>query len=439
MPVEVAKDYAANLINSGPAGGAMAAAFITKLISRELAVGVDMGGTTFDISIIDGGMPRTTTWGGVTEYPIKLPMVDMKTIGAGGGSIAKVDEFGVLNVGPQSAGSEPGPACYGTGGELPTVTDANLVLGRLNPGYFNAGREKLYPELAHQAIKEHVADKMGVSVEEAALGIIKIVNANMAKGISGSSVERGYDLREFVLVAFGGAGALHAAEMARELYIPQVIVPPMGGLFSAVGLVVADIQHDYVKTVSKRQGEIQPEELLTAFQALDEIGIQQLRDDRVDEENVELQWSADMRYEGQSWELNIPIAHNSVLGAKELEEIESGFHEAHHRTYSYSNPGEMLEFVNLRTRAIGKNPELTLPRYPAAPTPLSQALKEMRTVWLESGPTEIPIYERDRLGVGTSVAGPCLVEEDINTIFVPAGDTGTVDEFQNFIISIEEA
>ncbi len=280
---------------------------------------------------------------------------------------------------------------------------------------------------------------MGIPVEEAALGIIRIVNANMVKGISGSSVERGYDLREFILVAFGGAGALQAAEMARELHIPQVIIPPMGGLFSAVGLVVADIQHDYVKTISKRQGEVQPEEVLAAFQALDEIGIQQLRDDRVDEENMELQWSADMRYDGQSWELNIPIAHTSVLGAKEMRELESSFHEAHQRTYSYSNPGEMLEFVNLRARAIGRNPELTLPRYPAAPTPLSQALKERRTVWLESGPTEVPVYERDRLGVGTSVVGPCLVEEDINTILVPVGDTGTVDEYQNFIISVKES
>ena len=439
MPVELAKDYAANLINSGPAAGAMAAAFITKLVGRELAVGADMGGTTFDISIVDKGMPRTTTWGGVTEYPIKLPMVDMKTIGAGGGSVAWVDEFGVLNVGPQSAGSEPGPACYSTGGTLPTVTDANLVLGRLNPDYFIGGRQKLYLEKARQAIREHVADKMGVSVEEASLGIIRIVNANMVKGISGSSVERGYDLREFILVSFGGAGALQAAEMARELHIPQVIVPPMGGLFSAVGLVVADIQHDYVKTVSKRQDEIQPQELLAAFQALDEIGIQQLKDDRVNEKDMELQWSADIRYDGQSWELNVPIAHTPVLGPKEMKEIESNFHEAHHRAYSYSNPGETLEFVNLRARAIGRNPGLTLPRYPAAPTPLSQALKERRTVWLENGPTEIPVYERDRLGVGTSVAGPCLVEEDINTILVPAGDSGSVDEYKNFIISIEGA
>jgi len=439
MPVEMAKDYAANLINSGPAAGAMAAAFITKLVGRELAVGTDMGGTTFDISIVDKGMPRTTTWGGVTEYPIKLPMVDMKTIGAGGGSIASVDEFAVLNVGPQSAGSEPGPACYGTGGTLPTVTDANLVLGRLNPNYFIGGRQKLYPELAQQSIKEHVADKMGISVEDAALGIIKIVNANMVKGISGASVERGYDLREFVLVAFGGAGALQAAEMARELHIPHVLVPPMGGLFSAVGLVVADIVHDYVKTVSKRQDEIKPKELLAAFQALDEIGIQQLKEDRVNEKDMELRWSADVRYDGQSWELNIPIACTRVIGPNEMKAIEESFHEAHHRAYSYSNPGELLEFVNLRTRAIGKNPELTLPRYPVEPTPLSEALKERRTVWLESGPAEIPIYDREKLGVGTSVPGPCLVEEDINTILVPTGDAGFVDEYKNFMISIEGA
>jgi len=438
MPVEVAKDYAANLINSGPSGGALATGFITKLIGRELAVGVDMGGTSFDITIIDGGIPKTTTWGGVIEYPIKLPMIDTRSIGAGGGSIARVDEFGVLHVGPESAGSDPGPACYNWGGTDPTVTDANLVLGRVNPDYFNGGKQKLYPELARQAIKKHVADKMGVSVEEAALSIIKVINANMMKGMSGVSVERGYDLREFAMVAFGAACALHAAEMAREINIPEVIIPPMGGLFSAVGLVVADVMHDYVKTVSKRQDEIKPKELLAAFKSLDEKGLQQLKDDRVDEKDMELQWSADMRYDGQSWELNIPIACTPVLGSKEMKKIEDSFHEAHYRTYSYSNPGEKLEFVNLRARAIGKNPKLTLPRYPVAPTPPSKALKEKRTVWLEGGHIEIPIYEREQLGVGTSVPGPCIVEEDINTIFIPTGDTATVDEFKNLVISIGE-
>lgn len=435
MPVEMAKDYPANLINSGPAAGAMAAAFITRLIGKALAIGVDMGGTTCDISVIDKGVPRTTTWGGVAEYPIKLPMVDMKTIGAGGGSIARVDEFGILHVGPQSAGSEPGPACYGLGGALPTVTDANLVLGRLNPNYFNGGKQKLYPKRAYRAIKEHVADRMQVSVEEAALGIIKIVNANMVKGISGVSVERGYDLRDFILVAFGGAAALHAAEMARELHIPQVVVPPMSGLFSAVGLVVADIRHDYVKTVSRREDEICPEELLTAFKALDQVGIQQLRRDKVDKANMELWWSADMRYEGQSWELNIPVARTPVIGPEEMEAIISNFHKAHHWAYSYSNPGEKVEFVNLRVSAIGKNPELMLPRCPPALTP-AEALKEKRVVWLENGPAEIPIYERAKLGPEALLDGPCIVEEDICTILVPHGDSCIIDEYGNLVISI---
>ncbi|MFC2067442.1 hydantoinase/oxoprolinase family protein [Chloroflexota bacterium] len=436
MPVEMAKDHSAYLINSGPAAGAMAAAFVTKLIGRELAVGADMGGTTFDISIVDGGMPRTTTWGGVGEYPIKLPMVDMRTIGAGGGSIARVDEFGVLHVGPESAGSEPGPACYGTGGEMPTVTDANLVLGRLDPKNFIGGKYNIYPEKARQAIKEFVAEKMGTSVEEAALAIIRIVNANMAKGISGVSVERGYDLREFAFISFGGGSSLHAAEMAQDLQIPLVVCPPLCGLLSAVGLVVADVQHDYVKTVNKKQDEVHPQELLNHFQKLEAIGTEQLKYDKVDEKDMEFQWSADMRYDGQSWELIVPIPRTTVLGVAEMERIESDFHKAHHKAYAYSNPGEREEIVNLRVRAIGKNPTVELPRYPVTPTPLSEALKDNRAVWLGDGAAEIPIYDRTRLGVGTSVVGPCILEEDITTIFVPSGCSGSVDEFKNFLISI---
>jgi N-methylhydantoinase A len=438
MTVDVARHYAANLINSGPAAGAIGAAFITKLMGGELAVGADMGGTTFDISIIDGGVPRSTTWGGVTEYPIKLPMVDMKTIGAGGGSIAWIDEMGVLNVGPQSAGSEPGPACYGTGGELPTITDANLVLNRLDPEYFLGGRQEIYPQKAYQAIKEHVADKMGVSVEEAALGIVRIANANMAKGISGSSVERGYDLREFMLIAFGGACSLHAAEMAKELHIPQIVAPPMSGLYSAVGLVVADIQHDYVRTMKKRMDELTGEELLATFQNLEKQGIQQLQEEKVREEDMVLEWSADMRYEGQSWELNIPISRTTTVGPQEMAKIESSFHEAHQKAYSYSSPGEILEFVNFRVRAKGKATEATLPRYPSAPTSPSEALKERRMVWLDDGPTEIPVYERDLFGVGSSIVGPCLIEERVSTTFVPGGCTCHIDEFKNLVVSIED-
>ena len=286
MTGEIARDRAANLINSGPAAGAMAAAFISKLTGHEKAIGADMGGTTFDISIIDKSMPKTTTWGGVTEYPIKLPMVDMKTIGAGGGSIAWVDEGGILYVGPQSAGSNPGPACYGWGGILPTVSDANMVLRRLNPDYFLGGKIPLYPEKAKTAIKAYVADRMGISVEEAALSIVQIANANMIKGISGISVERGYDLREFSLVPFGGAAANHAVEIARDLGIVKIIVPPMGGNFSALGLVVADIQHDLVRTIARKQKDVRADYLLRAFQEMEAEGIGQLTGEGVSPEDM---------------------------------------------------------------------------------------------------------------------------------------------------------
>jgi len=441
MTAEVAKDHSAHLINSGPAGGAMATAFISKLTGHDMAIGVDMGGTTFDISIIDKGMPKTTTWGGVTEYPIKLPMVDMKTIGAGGGSIAWIDQGGILNVGPQSAGSDPGPACYGWGGTLPTVTDANLVLGRLNPNYFLGGKIPLFTELAKKAIKEHVADKMSLSLEEAALSIIRIVNANMAKGISGVSVQKGYDLREFILVPFGGAAANHAIDISTDLGMSQIIIPPLCGNFSAVGLAVADIQHDYVRTMAKRQQNVKPEELLEIFKTLERDGIRQLRKENVKEEDIGIEWSADLRYEGQSWELNMPIEQGPVLGILELQNIFSNFHSLHDKVYAYNEIGGTIEFISLRVKAVGRNSSLTLPKSSHDPTPLPKALKEMRSVYFkEEGFIEIPIYERDRFGCGTKMAGPCLIEETISTTLIPEGWLGEIDEFKNIVITpIDEA
>lgn len=438
MTAEVARDHSAHLINSGPAGGAMATAFISKIIGHPMAIGADMGGTTFDISIIDKGMPKTTTWGGVTEYPIKLPMVDLKTIGAGGGSIAWIDQAGVLNVGPQSAGSNPGPACYGWGGLLPTVSDANLVLGRLNPAYFLGGKVTLYPEKAVKAIKDHVADKMGLSVEEAAISIVRIVNANMAKGISGVSVQKGYDLREFILVPFGGAAANHAVAIAEELGIRKIVVPPMCGNFSAVGLAVADIQHDYVKTLARRQQELNLDDLLKAFRMIEKEGTHQLELEHVKEKDILIEWSADLRYEGQSWELNVPIRRTKTIGEEELRQILSSFHSLHQIVYSYSESRGIVEFVNLRVRAIGKNPGLTLSRHKRAPVSPSEALKERRPVYLAGrGLSEIPIFERDRLGCGTIFHGPCLVEEEISTAFIPPGWAGETDEYFNIVITPE--
>ncbi len=436
MTLEAARDHSAHLINSGPAGGAMATAFISRLTGHEMAIGADMGGTTFDISIIDKGMPKTTTWGGVTEYPIKLPMVDMKTIGAGGGSIAWIDQGGMLNVGPQSSGSSPGPACYGWGGTLPTVTDANVVVGRLDPSYFLGGKIPLYPDAAREAILKHVAGPMNISLEEAALSIIRIVNANMAKGISGVSVQRGYDLREFILVPFGGAAANHAVDIAEELGIRKIVVPPMAGNFSAVGLAVADVQHDYVRTIAKKQEEVDPAELLNMFRIMEDEGVRQLREENVDEKNIRIEWSADMRYEGQSWELNTPVTKTASLGSSELRDVIAAFHALHKQVYSYNEPREYVEFINLRVRAIGKNASLSLPEEPAKPTPLAEGLKEKRPIYFkEKGFVKVPIYERDRFGTGSLIPGPCLIEEQISTTLIPHGWVGEIDKFRNILIT----
>jgi N-methylhydantoinase A len=436
MTADIAKNHASHLINSGPAGGAIAAAFVSRLTGNEMAVGADMGGTTFDISIIDKNLPKTTTWGGVTNYPIKLPMVDLKTIGAGGGSIAWVDEGGVLNVGPRSAGSNPGPACYGWGGESPTVSDSNLVLGRLNPDYFLGGKLPLYPERAREAVRKNIADKMGISVEEAAMGIIRIVNANMAKGISGNSVERGYDLREFALVTMGGAAALHAADIAGDLNMARVVVPPMSGNFSALGFIVADIQHDYVRTFARKHHEIAPAELLGNFREMEEAGTRQLVAEKVALEDIEISWSADLRYEGQSWELNAPIRTARELNPEDIRKIVADFHALHQQVYSYSEPNEVVEFVNLRVRVRGKNPPLSLSREKTSPFVLEGGWKHRRAVYFEPGGwRETPVFEREDLAAGSLLTGPCLIEETISTALIPPGFHGIIDEYRNIIIT----
>ena len=439
MSAAAARDRAAHLINSGPAAGAIAAAFVSRMTRDKMTVGADMGGTTFDISVIDENLPKTTTWGGVTNYPIKLPMVDLKTIGAGGGSIAWVDDGGVLNVGPRSSGSNPGPACYGWGGKLPTVSDANLVLGRLNPKYFLGGTLSLHPDRAVTAIKNKVADKMGISVETAAAGIIRIVNASMAKGISGNSVERGYDLRDFALVTMGGAAALHAADIAGELNINKIVVPPMSGNFSAVGLVVADIQHDLVRTYAKKEPDIDLKNLVEMYKEMESDGIGQLLSEGVAQKNIVISWSADLRYEGQSWELNTSVRPAVSLKKADLDQIVQDFNQLHQQVYAYSEPNEVVEFVNLRVRVVGKNPTLTLPGKEMPADPIIAKADDMRSVFFETGGWQkIPIYLRENLAVGCELKGPCIIEEPISTTLMPVGYSGVIDEFENIIIKSEE-
>jgi len=322
---------------------------------------------------------------------------------------------------------------------LPTVSDANLVLGRLNPDYFLGGKLPLYPDLARKAVQAHVADKMGLTLEEAALGIIRIVNANMAKGISGNSVEKGYDLREFALVAMGGAAALHAAALAGELNMGRVIAPAMCGNFSAVGLAVADIQHDYVRTFARKETRLDSAELLKVFVEMEEEGNKQLLEENVSKDRIEISWSADLRYEGQSWELNVPVQRRDHMNKAALRSIADTFHHLHHQVYSFSEPNGVVEFVNLRARATGRNPALTLPREAAPGRPGALQPKGKRKVYVEqAGWLEIPIFERDALAVGAKIPGPCIVEEQISTTLIPAGFAGTIDEYRNIILESVE-
>lgn len=438
MTVEVARQHGVEMVNSGPAGGVVASSYVGRLIGDDELVSVDMGGTSFDIGLVDQGQPRVHAEGEFEGYPVKIPLVDVKAIGAGGGSIAWIDRGGALNVGPRSAGADPGPACYGLGGEEPTVTDANLVLGRLNPDYFLGGEMSLNAALAERAVRTHVAEPLNMSVEKAASGIIRLVNANMVKGISVSTIEKGYDVREFTLMAFGGAGALHAVELAEALGITRVVIPPYPGTLSALGLLVSDIRHDYVKTVAVHEREARPEALSEVFNTLEARGLSQLRAERVPEEHIETEWSADVRYEGQSYEINTPVPHNGHLSAEDVQETIHRFHELHQRIYEYSSEDEAVEFINVRVTAIGRVPEVQLAGGSSGDGDASQAERERRPVYFaDAGYVECPIYDRATLRPGNVIDGPCLVEEIASTTVLTPNARGEIDRYGNIVIDVQ--
>lgn len=434
MSVADAKGRAVNMVNSGPAGGALAAAFVGRLSGDEQIVGVDMGGTSFDIGLIIGGQPHTSSEGQFEGYPVKIPMIDVHAIGAGGGSLAWIDRGGALNVGPESAGADPGPACYGQG-DRPTVTDANLVLGRLNPAYFLGGTMKLDAQRARRAIQEHVAGPLGLPVEEAAAGIIRVVNANMVRGISTNTIEKGLDARDFSLLPYGGAGPLHAVDLARELGMKRVIVPPYPGVFSALGLLVAHTRYDYVATVAANEKTVVPADLESRFAAMETQGQTQLLAQHLPADNIRLLRSADLRYEGQSYELNTPVPPGP-LTAEQVRRMIDAFHKLHYQLYAYGSVDEQVEFINLRVTAIGLSPEVRLGARQQDLTGLAkETTKNRRPVYFfEHGFVESLILDRAQLPPGATFTGPCLVEEIASTTVVPPEARGRVDEVGSLMI-----
>lgn len=432
----MAREHSARTVLSGPAGGVNAGIFLSKLTGDSELISMDMGGTSLDVSLISGGQPRYSTESSIGSYPLKLPMIEIHTIGAGGGSIAAIDPGGALKVGPESSGAVPGPACYGRGGDRPTVTDANLVLGRINSHYLLAGQMEVYPEKSVQVIQKHIADPLGVSVEEAAEGIIKVVNANMVRGIRVVSVEKGYDPREFALVAFGGAGPLHALELARELAINKVIIPPRPGINSALGMLTADIRRDYVLTRITREERLSPRFLETLFHKLQSQALEELEQEGFKYENLSFFRTADLRYPRQAYELNIS------LGAERLEKIDlekmiQDFHDVHLQSYGYNRREENIEVVNVRLTAVGKMHSLKVKAEKMVHREMNQAIQNFRRVYYNGEFIKTPVYNREKLVPGGIIPGPAIVEQLDSTTVITPGNTAQVDSYYNLIVTKE--
>jgi len=437
MAASVARDMPIAMVESGPAGGAIGAAQLARFIGHENVISYDMGGTTAKTSIITGGLPETTEQYLVEGRPILLPVVDLREIGAGGGSIAWIDEAGAMHVGPQSAGADPGPACYRRGGTEPTVTDANLQLGLLDPEYFLGGEMQIDPDLGRKAIKK-VADHFDLSVDEAALGIVKIVNTNMSGLLQSMTVKRGYDPREFAMVAFGGAGPIHAAAIAKELGVPTVIVPPHSGVFSAWGMLMADLRHDLSQTFITSLDAADANEVGALFSELEDRIRAVFEKENVEADAISVAYQLDLRYVGQ--EHTLAVAALSPFRDAAKPQIAKDFDEQHLRVYGHNAPEEPKEIVSLKVIGLGNVTKPTLEEIPeGGETPADDAVLGKRDVYVGNGQyRSFGIYRRDRLRAGNAIRGPAVIEEVTATTVVEQGQTCQVDPYGNLIISINE-
>ena len=421
---------AARLASSGIAAGAIANRYIGNLCGFPNSIGFDMGGTSTDVSLVwDSQMLTTRDWHIEYGHPICFPSIDIKTIGAGGGSIAWIDEAGSLRNGPQSAGSIPGPACYGRGGENPTNTDANLVLGRLG-GDLVGGNLDLDPARATAAIEQQIARPLGMDVKTAAKAILNVANANMADAIRLVSIMRGYDPRDFALVAFGGAGPLHGVALATELAIPTVIIPPHPGVTSAMGCLLVDIQHDLLTTYLVDTAKADPQAIEAEFRLLEAEAHTRLTKEGVADKDIILKRTIDMRYSGQWRSLAVPVG----TPFSSVPEAVDAFGAAHEREYNYRRAGAGIEIFRLNLTAVGLTPKAELARHVAGtarPEP-----RAWRRVGFDEESLETPIYWRDDLSSGAELPGPAVVQQLDSTTLVPPGAAVTVDPWLNLIITV---
>ena len=437
---EQAKQTPINMVESGPVAGVYGSAIIGKIIGENNIIAFDVGGTTAKCSLIDQGEVKVTTEYRIerTEsyagYPIMAPVVDIVEIGNGGGSIAWIDEAGSLKVGPQSAGALPGPVAYGIGGTEPTTTDACLVTGRLSAKNFD---NEVDMENVKRAIQEKVGDAFGMNVEDAAMSILRVAEANMYNALKLISVRRGYDPRDFKMVAFGGGGPMHCAYLAKELNIRKVVVPIAAPVFSAWGMLMTDVRHDYIQTNIRRMNEVKAEELNSMWESLVAQADEQFAREGIGKENVVYSFIADMRYMGQEHTVKVKVP--PLPWTEETkEEIINRFHDTHEHFYTFRLPDTPTEIVNLHLVAYGRLTKPELAEIAPHEGDVKEAVKEVRKVYFtDDGWMDTPIYDREALGSGVVLEGPVIVEEAAASTVVAKGQKLTVDTYGNLIIETE--
>ena len=436
ITARLAADQPVRTILSGPAGGVVGAFYTGVQAGYPDIITLDMGGTSTDVSLCPSRI-KETTGSQVGGYPISVPMIDIHTVGAGGGSIARVDAGGALVVGPQSAGADPGPACYGKGDQI-TVTDANLVLGRMLPDNFLGGRMTLDRQRAEGLIAE-LASQISLSVQETALGVIRVVNANMARAIRATSQERGYDPRQFTMVPFGGAGPMHCCELAHEMGIPRVLVPARPGILSALGVAIADIVKDYSRTVMMRGDDINRVQLDEEFHGMEGLAREELEKEGLPMDRMVPQRFLDVRYVGQSFELTIdyPSPTRRIDTARMRRSIADSFYRAHLQRFGYADRGEAVEIVNLRLKLGLEMDKPQIVAVQAAGSGSTPALIGEVQVVFSGGPVTTRLYDRENLRTGDQISGPAIVLQMDTTVVITPGWTGTADDYGNLVLETE--
>jgi N-methylhydantoinase A len=433
MSLQRASESPVHTMLSGPAGGVSGAAYVAQLAGFPDALGFDMGGTSTDVSLIQGGKPKISRQTTVGHYPIKVPSVEVHSVGAGGGSIASVPMTGALRVGPQSAGAVPGPACYGRGGDRPTVTDANVVLGRLPPRLLG-GRMVLDTKAAEEAVAT-VARRLGLDLYQAAQGILDIVNENMFGALRLVTVQQGLDPTQFALVAFGGAGPLHGNAMAQLARCYPVIVPPTPGVLSALGFLYSDVKNEFAQTVVRMIGDSEPGLIGDILLRLGRDAIRWLRDEGIDEPDQRVRYEADVRYFRQGYEFSLEIDPNRIASGG-LDDLAARFGLAHERLYGF-RLDQPVELVNLRAIGTGMIHKVEFPKFDREVPDASAALVEQQRVYFHGQSISANVYDRNLLRAGNRIRGPAIVIQMDSTTVIHPGHVGVIDEYLNILINTE--